>query len=210
MYIKVYFDKKPVFLCDEIDPYLKGILHHPDAVFMDEISGPGINSLLHEIKKEEFHAGVLFHSDLDRLKKSFFKHFTLIDAAGGVVRNDKDEILFIRRLGKWDLPKGKTEAGESAPEAAIREVTEETGVDRLKIIKDLGETYHTYNAFGKHFLKTTSWFLMECPSGQVVIPQVEEDITEISWIPSTGIDIPMADTYESIKDVLASFKKVTS
>ncbi len=210
MYIKVYFDKKPVFLCDEIDPSLKEILHHPDAVYIDEISSPAINSLLHEIKKEEFHAGVLWHSDLALLKKSFFKHFTLIDAAGGVVKNDKNELLFIRRLGKWDLPKGKTEAGESAPEAAVREVTEETGVESLKIIKDLGETYHTYDAFGKHFLKTTSWYLMECPSGQVVKPQVEEDITEISWIPVKEIDTPMADTYESIKDVLASFKKATS
>ena len=48
MHIKIYFDDKPVYLCNEIDKELNEILHHPDAVFIDEISGPAIKSLLHE------------------------------------------------------------------------------------------------------------------------------------------------------------------
>jgi hypothetical protein len=106
MYIKIYFEDKPVYLCNEVDKELNEILHHPDAVFMDEISVPGIKSLLHEIKKEEFHAGVLWNEDLDKLKKSFFKHFIIIQAAGGLVLNEKKEALMIFRHGKWDLPKG--------------------------------------------------------------------------------------------------------
>ena len=107
MYIKIYFGDKPVFLCDEINTELNTILHHPDAVFVDEISTAAINALLHEIKKEEFHAGVLWNTDLDKLKKAFFKHFTIIEAAGGIVQNTSKEILFIYRLDKWDLPKGR-------------------------------------------------------------------------------------------------------
>lgn len=202
MHIKIYFNDKPVYLCDEISPALNEILHHPDAVFIDEISTPAINSLLHEIVKEEFHAGVLWNEDLEKLKKAFFKHFTPIEAAGGIVQNEKKEFLFILRLGKWDLPKGKIEKGEAPDEAAVREVEEETGVTNLKIKKKAGETYHTYNAYGKHFLKTTHWYRMSCSSKQTLVPQTEEDIAEIKWVKPKDIKEPLANTYPSIKDIL--------
>ena len=205
MYIKIYFDDKPVYLCDEIDIELKEILQHPDAVFMDEISSPAINSLLHEIKKSEFHAGVILHTDLALLQKSFFKHFQLIEAAGGIVENNKQEILFIYRLNKWDLPKGKLEKGENLEECAIREVEEETGVTNLTINNKIGETYHTYNAFGKHFLKISHWYYMNCEKEQQLVPQTEEDITALKWIKTTDFEEPMQNTYASIKEILGKF-----
>ena len=202
MHIKIYFGDKPVYLCDDINKELNEILHHPDAVFMDEISNAAIKSLLHEMVKEEFHAGVLWNSDLEKLKKAFFKNFTLIEAAGGIVQNDKKEILFIFRLGKWDLPKGKVEKGEDIATTALREVEEETGVTNLTLQKKIGETYHTYNAFGKHFIKTTHWFHITCPSKQTIKPQTEEDITEIKWVKMKNIKEQMENTYPSIKDIL--------
>lgn len=205
MHIKIYFGDKPVFLCDDINQELNEILHHPDAVFVDEISGPAIKSLLHEIKKPEFHAGVLWNKDLEQLKKVFFKHFMLIEAAGGIVQNNKKELLFIYRLGKWDLPKGKMEKGENPEECALREVKEETGVTKLKLKKKVGETYHTYDEFGKHILKTTHWYYMVCPAAQNLVPQTEEDITETKWISTKDIKEPVANTYPSIKDILGKF-----
>lgn len=202
MHIKIYFGDKPVYLCDEIDQGLNEILHHPDAVFIDEISNAAIKSLLHEIVKEEFHAGVLWHADLEKIKKAFFKHFTPIEAAGGIIENDKKEILFIYRLGKWDLPKGKVEKGEDISATAVREAEEETGVTHLKMKKKIGETYHTYNAFGKHFIKTTHWFYLTCPSRQNLKPQTEEDITAIKWVKHTDMEEPLSNTYPSIKDIL--------
>jgi ADP-ribose pyrophosphatase YjhB (NUDIX family) len=204
MHIKIYFGDKPVFLCDDINKELSEILHHPDAVFVDEISGPAIKSLLHEIKKPEFHAGVLWNKDLEQLEKVFFKHFMLIEAAGGIVQNNKKELLFIYRLGKWDLPKGKME-GEKPDECALREVEEETGVTNLKLKKKIGETYHTYDEFGKHILKTTHWYYMTCPATQNLVPQTEEDITETKWISTKDIKEPVANTYPSIKDILGKF-----
>ncbi|MGG9971870.1 NUDIX hydrolase [Ferruginibacter sp. SUN002] len=202
MYIKIYFGDKPLYLCNELDSNLKEILHHPDAVLVDEISTNAINAMLHEIKKEEFHAGVLLYPELDKLKKSLFKHFTLIEAAGGIVENEDNKLLFIYRLKKWDLPKGKVEEGEKIEECAVREVEEETGVTNITLKKKLGETYHTYNAYGKHFLKTTHWYYMTCPTKQSIKPQVEEDISEIKWVSANAIDEPMKNTYPSIKDVL--------
>ena len=205
MYIRIYFGDKPVILCNEIDKEINEILHHPDAVFVDEISPRAIKSMLHEIKKEEFHAGVIWNEDLDKLKTTFFKNFTLIEAAGAIVQNDKKELLFILRLGKWDLPKGKIEKGEKMEESALREVTEETGVKGLSLKKKIGETYHVYDQFGKHFLKTSHWFYMTCSSGQELIPQVEEHITEIKWVKTIDIKEPMKNTYPSIKNILGNF-----
>lgn len=205
MHIKIYFGDKPVYLCDNIDKQLSNILHHPDAVYVDEVSGPAIKSLLHEIKKEEFHAGVLWHNDLEVLKKLFFKHFTIIEAAGGIVQNSKKELLFILRLGKWDLPKGKMEKGEKADECALREVEEETGVTGLKLKKKIGETYHTYDEFGKHILKISHWYYITCSANQQLVPQTEENITEVKWIPTKNIKEPVANTYPSIKDILSKF-----
>src|SRR5690606_23008426 len=63
---------------------------------------------------------------------AFFKQIkasvNVIKAAGGLVENSKSEYLFIKRLGKWDLPKGKVEEGEKMKEAAVREVEEECGI----------------------------------------------------------------------------------
>jgi len=205
MHIKIYFGDKPVFLCDSLNAQLQELLHHPDAVFIDEISNPAIKSLLHEIKKEEFHAGVLLHDDLNALKKVFFKNFTLIDAAGGIVQNDAKELLFIYRLDKWDLPKGKIEKGEKEDVCALREVEEETGVKNITVNKKVGETYHTYDAYGKHFLKTTHWYYMSCKKEQHLVPQTEEDITEIKWVATKDIKAPMQNTYPSIKDILSTF-----
>lgn len=205
MYINIYFGEKPVILCDEIDKGINEILHHPDAVFVDEISPRAIKSMLHEIKKDAFHAGVLWHPDLEKLKETFFKNFKVIEAAGGIVQNEKKEILFIQRLGKWDLPKGKIEKGEKEEQCALREVTEETGVTKLQLKKKVGETYHVYDEFGKHFLKISHWYHMTCPAKQVLKPQAEEHITQIKWVKTRDIKEPVKDTYPSVKDILGTF-----
>lgn len=205
MRIKIYFGLKPVYLCDEIDKELNELLHHPDTVFVDEISTPAIKSLLHEIKKEEFHAGIIWHTDLDKLKKAFFKHFTFIESAGGIVLNEYKEILFIHRLGKWDLPKGKIEKKESPESSALREVEEETGIGQLTLKKKIGDTYHVYDEFGKHFLKQTHWFYMTCEGRQQPVAQESENITKVKWVKTMNIKEPVSDTYPSIKDILQLF-----
>jgi len=205
MYINIYFGDKPVILCDEIDKGINEILHHPDAVFVDEISPRAIKSMLHEIKKDAFHAGVIWHTGLEKLKETFFKNFKVIEAAGGIVQNEKKDLLFIRRLGKWDLPKGKMEKGEKEEQCALREVTEETGVSGLQLKKKVGETFHVYDEFGKHFLKISHWYHMTCSGNQVLKPQVEENITRIKWVKTRDIKETIKDTYPAIKDILSTF-----
>ena len=118
MYIKIYFDDKPLFLCDSIDNFIQPYIHHDDAVFIDELDSHTVKSMIHEMQEPSVHAGVFFHPDLEKLKKTFFKKFTLILAAGGLVTNENNEILLIFRRGKWDLPKGKLEKGEKLEDCA--------------------------------------------------------------------------------------------
>jgi len=98
---------------------------------------------------------------------------------GGKVYNSEHKILFIKRNGYWDLPKGKTEKGESIEETSVREVEEETGVKLYpqeeenitkvkwksteKTIKALENTYGTISQlFSREYLvKKVSKKLME-------------------------------------------------
>jgi 8-oxo-dGTP pyrophosphatase MutT (NUDIX family) len=202
MYIKIYFGDKPVFLCNEMDDDLNELLHHEDTVFIDEVSSPAIKSLLHEIKKESFHAGVLWNEDLEKLRKAFFKHFMLIQAAGGLVLNEKKEVLMIYRRGKWDLPKGKLDPGEDLETCAVREVEEETGIRNISLQNKIGCTYHTYDEFGKHILKETHWYKMTASSNQPLVPQTEEDIQQLEWGGKKDMQKYSDNTYPSVAEIL--------
>jgi ADP-ribose pyrophosphatase YjhB (NUDIX family) len=134
--------------------------------------------------------------------------FTRIEAAGGIVRNRKEEYLFIKRLGIWDLPKGKLHKRESSQDGALREVTEETGLKNLEISKQLPSTYHIYtDRKGNVVLKETYWFEMLCKADQKLVPQLEEDITELKWFSASELNIPFQNTYASLRQLLESYLK---
>jgi 8-oxo-dGTP pyrophosphatase MutT (NUDIX family) len=126
----------------------------------------------------------------------------LLQAAGGLVENEKGEILFMFRRGKWDLPKGKLDPGETLEECALREVEEETGVGQLELKKFLLVTLHEYEELGKVIEKKTHWYHMKTTSHQQLIPQAEEDITELRWIDHGNFEIVQRNTYPAIVEVL--------
>lgn len=204
MYITIYFNDKPVFLCDRTDELPDDYLHHPDTILIDEISYPAIESLLHEIAKPSFHAGVCVHASFEAMKKAFCKHFTIIYAAGGLVLNEQHALLMILRRGVWDLPKGKCDEGETMDACALREVKEETGVEALEIIRTLSSTYHTYHEFGKHILKETHWFLMQSSSEKKLTPQTEEDIQEVAWLNAEIVREKLKQAFPSIREVITN------
>ena len=136
------------------------------------------------------------------LKKAFFKKFTLVTAAGGLVMNGNDEVLLIYRKGKWDLPKGKKEKGEKLEDCALREVEEETGLKQVKLISPLTVTYHTYHEGSRYMLKDSHWFNMKASAKQQLVPQKEEDIHEIKWVAAEDLVSYFPESYPSIADVL--------
>jgi 8-oxo-dGTP pyrophosphatase MutT (NUDIX family) len=134
--------------------------------------------------------------------KSFFSNFNWIEAAGGIVRNNKlNKHLFIFRNGTWDLPKGKIENNESAEFAAVREVQEECGIGDLKIKNQLPPTFHVYYGFNKFWIKKTHWFEMVTPD-LALIPQTEEGISRVEWLEQLEIEAIKSETYASLIQII--------
>ncbi len=136
----------------------------------------------------------------------FCSLFRNILAAGGLVRNQNNEILIIKRFGCWDLPKGKKEKNEKLRTAAFREVEEETGISCSVITKKLPVTYHIYiDKKGREILKTTHWFEMLYTGNQIPVPQTQENIEDVIWLPFLKIDTFYRNTYASLANLLQEY-----
>jgi 8-oxo-dGTP pyrophosphatase MutT (NUDIX family) len=108
----------------------------------------------------------------------------------------------MKRRGKWDLPKGKVNPDETFTEAAVREVTEETGLHKFEIITPMLSTYHSYYLGEQPILKRTSWFEMVYHGHEEPVPQFDEDITEIRWVKKADLASITGNTYLAVVDVL--------
>ena len=127
-----------------------------------------------------------------------------IIAAGGLVFNEKNELLMIFRRGKWDLPKGKLDEGEAIEDCAVREVKEETGLENVSIENFTGLTFHEY--FDTHLnedvTKETHWYKMKAKGMQALIPQTEEDIEIIEWVDARHIPGKLENSYVNIIEII--------
>jgi len=207
VYIKIYFNDKPLFLCDSIDDVIQPHVHHDDAIFIDELNAHTVKTIIHEMQQPQVHAGVFYHADLDELRKAFQKKFTVVRAAGGLVRNEYDQILMIFRRGRWDFPKGKLDKGEKLEDCAVREVEEETGLRNVKLLFPLTVTCHTYHEGTRHILKESHWFSMTVAGEQNLTPQAEEDISDLKWIDKKELNSYVERTFPLISDIIQSAKE---
>ena len=212
MNTKIYFNNR----CLEFKSSLLQESENQSIRFYNEMDEKKLNSILEELLSEnisglsEHNTNYIISDDyltfvLEYLKKNL--HY--IEAAGGLIQK-KTEFLFIYRLGKWDLPKGKLDKGETIEHAAIRECEEECAVKNLKIEKQLFSTYHVYKYKKKIALKQTYWFYMTTDYAEQLIPQVEENIEEVKWFTSDEIKKTVfANSYFTIIDVVTEFLKLT-
>ena len=171
----------------------------------------GKKKFLHPIidlleKSKKYNRVVIYSNDLEKLWYDFQAIYDIIGAAGGVVSNEKNEVLMIFRRNSWDLPKGKIDDGELPEQAAVREVQEETGLNDVKLGELMGYTYHTYDMKGKRILKKTWWYTMSTTE-TALTPQTSEDIEEAIWVDLTTFLDTKPTIYGSILDVLSFVTK---
>ncbi len=205
MQITFYAGEKPVYISNKLNESLKKLSGQDDVIFSENEENPDVLSLIERLKNKKHSAAIIMGKNFTALKNLFLKQFEVIEAAGGIVQNSDKDLLFIFRRGKWDLPKGKMETGESPEICAEREIEEETGVKNLTLKSKVGDTYHIYSENGKDILKISHWFYFTCRGKQVLSPQTQEDITEAKWIQTRLIKEPMANTYKTIRDIMATF-----
>lgn len=148
--------------------------------------------------------GVSLLKDNEQLK-TYCANKLVVEAAGGLVINKQGELLMIFRRGKWDLPKGKLDTGESLEACALREVSEETGLTQLRLIRFLHTTYHRYTHNEQEIIKPSHWYLMAQLSTEPLVPQTEEDITDIKWVSKEEAKNILDLTYGSIKEMVEQY-----
>ncbi|MBW7676413.1 NUDIX hydrolase [Chryseobacterium chendengshani] len=154
----------------------------------------------------------VYGEEIDEIWEEFKKLFRIIEAAGGIVNRPDGDILFIKRLGKWDLPKGKMEKGESREESAVREIEEETNLRNVELLDFINTTYHIYvERNGDKVLKYTHWFEMNFDGEDTSRPQLEEGITEVAWKNTAQIESEVfPSTFKNIKLIIKEFWETKS
>lgn len=203
---KIYINDTPIYLVQAGDPIMQELTGN-ERILVAPYAGKA-KFLLNYIdmleKGKRFDGVVLFSDDLPALQTDFFGHYIPVEAAGGLVLSPSGKVLFILRLGHWDLPKGKIDPGESPQEAALREVEEETGLRELELREKISTTYHTYRSpSGKRMLKITHWFRMLAPAEMPLVPQSEEGIAEAVWaFPASILEPGEFPIYPNIRELL--------
>ena len=196
---KVFFNDRTVFFGDDFSRAFvkhKGLFYkYSNFIELNELIG--LFDSLNQISNL-----YILHDNILMVFEEFKACFTVIEAGGGLVLNDRGEFLVIYRNGTWDLPKGKLEKGEDFISAALREVEEETGLHELQVIEPLVSTYHTYHLKGKRILKKTKWSEMRYSGEAEPVLQAEEGITEYRWASPGNTGFIRENTYASILDVL--------
>ena len=186
----IYFAHKVLMLTDspvEIDDYYR----MPSS----ELSRANVLKIF-----ETANTIVVLDSMIEHYIEQFYREFKYVEAAGGLVENERGETLMIYCYHHWDLPKGHIDEGESAEVCAVREVAEETGVEGAKIVRFLCNTLHAYGVYGEWELKQTSWYLLSaqsCPTK----PQKEEDIAIAKWCSPGEVEANLRETYPTIRNV---------
>ena len=217
--MNLFINDTPFFLLrnlDEADPLLQKSIHRGDEIFeLKDLSGTVVitdvstKQALRYLKElvRHHYEDVSFRilpTHYDETKKLLKKQFRIIDAAGGVVSNDKNEVLLIYRLKKWDLPKGKIDKGETFKETAVREVEEETRV-KIELGKKITTTWHTYAIKNKPILKRTKWYMMVSLDDSRMKPQKSEFIEKIGWADEQQVSTLLRKSYRSIRFVMKNY-----
>lgn len=116
-----------------------------------------------------------------------------ISAGGVIVKKSQDtwDLLVLKDMkGNWTFPKGLIDEGEEEEEAARREIFEEVGLRFLTRIGKLRPIHYKYqrngpasSGRGELIDKTVIYFLFEFVGKEKLVPQKEEGINEIRWVP---------------------------
>ncbi len=145
--------------------------------------------------------------DTDACYQSLLTDFVEVEAAGGIVRNNHDEILMIYRNSRYDLPKGHWEEGETIEECAVREVEEETGVKEISLGERITQTLHAYYMHQRWEIKRTHWYAMHSSYDQVLTPQIEEGVERAEWCKIDDLARLTEDSFPTIQSVIAAYCK---
>jgi 8-oxo-dGTP pyrophosphatase MutT (NUDIX family) len=203
-YRRIYFADKPFIITDTLQPDEEALAAKHGTIMLNHYDRASLLQATYSLENTPAQAVIVLTAQPAEAFHLFQSFFTPVQTGGGLIKNEKEEYLFIFRRKRWDLPKGKLDEGETIEQCALREVEEETGLKKVTLGEHLTDTWHAYYDRGQRILKQGIWFRMTGPSKQKLVPQIEEDIEEITWLLKAQWPAVLKNTFPSIKDVLAA------
>ena len=195
---KIYFEKRCIIIClpDE------EALSDPNALQFRIGDSRDIHTLIEMVESSDsLHRIFIPTTDTKSTYNKICAEFKEVNAGGGLVSNKRGDYLLISRNGLWDLPKGHQDPGEAIETTALREVSEETGINDLISRNLIGVTDHCYKRDGIWHLTHTWWYNMLYNDPTDLTPQREEDITKAAWVAKSSLPSFLLNTYPSIAEV---------
>ena len=127
-------------------------------------------------------------------------------SAGGVVirhgEHGPELVLGLRRRDRrratWALPKGTPDADETPAQTALREVTEETGL-QVRIVDTIGDIHYRFVRDGQRIDKTVHYYLMEAVGGDLA--EHDQEFDDVRWFAVGEADAVMC--FETERDIVA-------
>lgn len=204
----IYFGAKPYYITDILSEEMLLLTQCGGTIVMNQPGSNCIAQTVHQLQHSDAAAVIILSSQVTYYWQQFQNLFTPVTAAGGLVLNENNHYLFIFRRGKWDLPKGKLDEGENIVDCALREVQEETGLQKVMVDTPLGSTWHVYPENGQWMLKESIWFIMKGSSDERLVPQLEEEITKIEWVPPGALAPKLDNTFPSVLEVIRRKERI--
>ncbi len=199
---KIYFNDIPFILTTGKEAFISADPHAKAYAVYSGATAQSFTAALQTLEKPGASGVIIEDASSDKLVARLNTMVRLIDAAGGIAWNEQGAILMIFRRGKWDLPKGKLDEGENIEECALREVSEETGLQTLTLNGKICDTYHIYTQKNEQILKRTAWYKMKASSADALKPQQDEGIMEARWVKEKDLAPYATESYEAVREVL--------
>lgn len=195
---KIHFEKRSLIICGIDEPSL----HDPNAIVFRPGNSTGFKGMVEMLEGSSSLDHIYIPTEnIGLTYAEICSEFKEVNAGGGLVSNRRGDYLLISRNGLWDLPKGHQDPGEDIKVTALREVTEETGIDDLMLRDLICITDHCYRRDGIWHLKHTWWYDMLHTDPADLTPQREEDIAKAAWVAKSSLPNFLTDTYPSIVEV---------
>jgi 8-oxo-dGTP pyrophosphatase MutT (NUDIX family) len=197
----IWMNDQPLIICNHRSEAPEYIINQLKNIEFTIGVPADIRLVMKNLNEKNLDACIIETEDIPASLKLVTKHYHIWQAAGGLITNPEGHILLIFRRGKWDLPKGKLDHGETIEQCALREVSEETGLHTLSLAEKICSTYHTYIIREKDekILKHTHWFKMSFTGSEQTIPQIEEDIIDIQWVKPENMGKYLQYSYANIR-----------
>jgi 8-oxo-dGTP pyrophosphatase MutT (NUDIX family) len=196
---KIFFNDRFICICNDWLQSSQGV----NAIYYKGTKKnkikPIIDNFQQNVAMQELY---LYVDNVEEAMTEFMSLFNVLESAGGLVCNSDDEYLLIFRHEHWDLPKGKQEPGETLPETALREVSEECGIHELALFDFLTCTFHVYKEGAQIILKKNYWYNMKHTGSELPVPQQEEGIMEVRWVPREALPKYIPEMFASIREVV--------